>query len=273
MNEITIKVGKKIGSTSVIFAGIHGNEICGVEAFKKIIPKLNIDSGTVYFILGNPEAINKNKRYIEHNLNRLFKLDNKYSSGIKKTYEYKRAIYLKKFLKKADALLDIHSTTNKNLPFIICENRSLKVANYLPSDFKRIVHGFELLEAGGTDGYMLSSDKIGICVECGVHTDKKSVLVATRAITNFLQSQGHISKNNLLKVINRPKFKMDSIYYTKSSDFKLAKKFKDFEKIKKNQVIGSDGNEIIKTKRDSIIVFAHSCNKKGEEGFLLGHEI
>lgn len=273
MNEITIKVGKNTGSTSVVFAGIHGNEICGVEAFKKIIPKLNIDSGTVYFILGNPEAINKNTRYIDYNLNRLFKYDNKYSASIKKTYEYNRAIYLKKFLKKADALLDIHSTTNKNEPFIICEKQSLKVANFLPSDFKKIVHGFEALEAGGTDGYMLSKGKIGICVECGVHTDKSSILLATKAIKNFLKSQGHILKNNSLLMINRPKFKMDSIYCTKTGTFKLFKKFKDFEKINKNQIIGADGNKVIKTKRDSIIVFAHNCDKKGEEAFLLGHEV
>ena len=273
MDEITIKVGGKTGPTSVIFAGIHGNEICGVEAFKKILPKLNIDSGTVYFILGNPEAINRNTRYIEYNLNRLFRYDNKYTASIKKTYEYKRATYLKKFLKKSDALLDIHSTTNKNEPFIICEKQSLKVANFLPSDFKRIIHGFEGIEPGGTDGYMLSQKKIGICIECGVHTDKKSILIAEKAINFFLQTQGHVSKNNSLIKINRPKIKMDSIYHTKNNKFNLAKKYKDFEKVKKNQIIGIDGAKIVKAKRDSIIIFAHNRDRKGEEGFLIGHEI
>ena len=37
--EITQLTGKEKGPASIILAGVHGDEKCGVEALKKILPK------------------------------------------------------------------------------------------------------------------------------------------------------------------------------------------------------------------------------------------
>ena len=50
--------GSNPGPTSVILAGIHGNEPCGIIAFERILPSLKINSGKVIFEIGNPLAIN-----------------------------------------------------------------------------------------------------------------------------------------------------------------------------------------------------------------------
>ncbi len=272
MEDIIIINGAKKGNISVIMAGTHGNEICGVEAFKKIIPKLKIDSGVVYFVIANPQAVLINKRFVDFNLNRLFKLNNRYPKEIKNTYEYKRAQFIKRLLDHSEALLDIHSTTNKCEPFIICEKNAKNIVDYFPKSFKRIVHGFDAIEEGGTDGYMYRKGKIGICIECGEHNNPKSIINATNAIKVFLEKRGHITKKNLIKN-KREVLMMDFLYKTKTDSFVLSKKFDDFTNIKKGELIGIDGKKDIISTQDSVIVFAHSVEKKGSEGFILGHKM
>ena len=53
------KRGPREGRTVAVFAGIHGDEKAGVEAMDKVINECSIDTGMVYFVFGNPEAIKK----------------------------------------------------------------------------------------------------------------------------------------------------------------------------------------------------------------------
>jgi succinylglutamate desuccinylase len=264
--------GNKPGKTSVIMAGNHGNETCGINLFKNLIPALSIDSGIVIFVLGNLRAIEKNIRFTEYNLNRAFSPSSLYSKEIKKTYEYKRAQELKKIFNMGDALLDIHSTTNPGEPFIIAEKNALEIISRFPKEFKRIVYGFDEIEPGASDGYMLSKNKIGICIECGQHESINAVDLAQKAVFSFLNSRGHINLPDE-KIEKREMIQMNFIYYTETDSFELSKKFFDFEKIKKGSLIGKDGQVEIFAQNDGVIVFAHDCNEKGKEGFLMGYEM
>lgn len=267
--EITQIVGKEDGPISIILAGVHGNETCGVEALKKILPTLQIEKGTVLFGFGNPRAIVQNVRITETNLNRMFKKEEMLSEKDRTSYEYTRAQFLKKYLEKADAMLDIHASSNtKSKPFVICEPNSKGITEYLPVDL--IVSGFDEVEPGGTDYYMNSIGKIGICVECGVIGDPMSTTIAEQSIFAFLKSRGHIPNDQQKK--NQSHIHMYDLYMTKTEKFTIAKEFSDFEELSSGQVIGTDGVETIKADRDCIILFPHSRNKIGDEGFLLGEK-
>src|SRR3989344_8138146 len=125
------KQGKNNGKTIVILAGIHGNEICGIKAFDKLIPKLEIESGKVIFIYANIEAIKQNKRFIEFNLNRAFL--KKQPKEIENTLEGKTAKEIMPYLEKADLMLDIHaSNSSESVPFLICNEKNIILANALP---------------------------------------------------------------------------------------------------------------------------------------------
>lgn len=268
--KITEIIGDKKGPTSIILAGVHGNEKCGVEALDKILPKLEIQSGRVLFGYGNPRAIEANKRFTETNLNRMFKDDNLLSKRDREGYEYKRAQFLKSYLNVADALLDIHASSNTNSrPFIICEANSKMLTDYLPVD--TIVYGFDNIEPGGTDYYMNSINKIGICVECGYLGDPKSTLIAEENIFAFLKAQGHIT--NDLQPQKHSYIQMYDLYLTKTNSFSLEKQFDVFEEVIEGEIIGLDGTEEIRAKKNSIILFAQNLTKIGEEAFLLGERI
>ena len=91
-------IGANPGTTSIIIAGIHGDERGGIDAFEEIIPNLKIENGRVIFMYGNPEAIKLNKRFTEANLNRMFNEDSAILDEQKNSYEYKRAQCIKKYL-------------------------------------------------------------------------------------------------------------------------------------------------------------------------------
>lgn len=269
-NGYLMKKGREDGPTSLIIAGNHGNEACGIKAFEKILPTLVIEKGTVFFVLGNPEAITQNKRFTEANLNRMFRKASTYTAKIKKTYEYKRAQFIKMIMKQADVSLDIHSTTNKSTPFIICEKNAKNIVEHFPKQFTKTVSGFGDIEPGATDDYMNFQGKIGICVECGQHNDPKAEKVALDTISAFLQARGHVKNKKIPKVETRKHLHMYELYYSKTDEFKLTKQLDDFYEAKKGEIIAHDGGKPVKMKKDCVVVFAHDRHKKGEEAFLLG---
>tara|TARA_B100001179_G_scaffold227521_1_gene210204 strand:+ start:222 stop:1037 length:816 start_codon:yes stop_codon:yes gene_type:complete len=265
--EQIILKGKKPGNKSLILVGVHGNEKCGINAIEKILPTLKIESGEIIIMYGSPEAIIKNVRYVEANLNRMFKKDEEISQLDRRSLEFKRSRKIMESMKNVDVLLDVHASNNPNsMPFIICENNAKDII--LNLGIKNVIYGFDTIEPGGTDYYMNNIGKIGICVECGYANDPNSDTVAEMAIMKFLIAQGHISginQNNIIK-----EMRVDNLYLTKSNSFILEKNFADFEKISLGQKIGIDGDVEIFSKYDGFILFAHNTDFMGAEAFITG---
>lgn len=269
MEDIKELKGQGESPVSLILAGVHGDEVCGIDAVKSLLPSLSVNKGRVIFAYGNPRAIEKSVRLTEKNLNRMFKPDDALSEEEKASYEYKRAQFLQSYLDQAEVLLDIHAShTPKSQPFIICEPNGFGIAQYLPFDL--VVSGFDELEPGGTDSYMNKQGKIGICVECGYLGDPSSTQKAEETILAFLKTRGHLDGN--VEVSNQEFIQMDSIYITKTDDFRLSKEFSDFEPVSSGQVIGTDGDTPVVSDEDSIILFARNREAVGEEAFLLGEK-
>jgi succinylglutamate desuccinylase len=267
--EITKLKGKETGPTSIILVGIHGDEKCGIDALNNILLTLEIERGEVWFAYGNPRAIESNKRFTESNLNRMFKSADLLSDAEKRSYEYERAQFLKKYLDQADALLDLHASfTPNSKSFVVCEENANGITEYLPVDL--VVSGFDQIEPGGTDYYMNSIGKIGICVECGYLGNPESTEIAEKSIIAFLKARGHLS--NELIATKQSYIQMYDLYMTKSNSFKLSRSFDDFEEISKDQVIGTDEDKEVRAEKESIILFARNREQNGEEAFLLGEK-
>ena len=266
-NEILTISGNEVGSTSIILAGVHGDEKCGVDVLEETLKSVCIEAGTVMYGYGNPEAIKANKRFTEANLNRMF-YDGNCDDETKKTYEYRRSDFLKMHLKKADALLDIHaSTTEQSFPFVICEPNGFDVVKFLP--VSEIVSGFDYVEPGGTDYFMNSINKIGICIECGYQADPNSHEVARLAILAFLKAKGHI-KNDIIP--NKQNYRnMFYKHYAKSDSFTLHKNFADFEILQQGDIIGIDGDITVYSPSECFILFAKNGTQVNDEVFLLGN--
>lgn len=176
-NDIIELTGSQSGPTSLILAGVHGDEVCGVEAFNRLLPGLRIERGRVWCIYANPRAIAASVRFTEANLNRMFKDTAALTAAERASYEYDRAQVLKSYFSQADALLDLHASyTPVSRRFVICEPNAAGIFEYLPADL--VVSGFDAIEPGGTDYYMNRIGKTGICLECGYLGDPQSTDIA-----------------------------------------------------------------------------------------------
>ena len=95
-----------------ILGGTHGNERMGVHLvqflMQQSLPLVQTQSNlSIVPIFANVEAIKRNSRYINCDLNRQFGL-----SQTPSLYEHYRSQELAKQLKNTDFLIDIHSTTS-----------------------------------------------------------------------------------------------------------------------------------------------------------------
>lgn len=267
--EVIERHGANPGPVSIVLAGVHGNERCGVDAVSEILKDLQIVKGKVVFCYGNPKAITESKRFIEQNLNRMFNDEAILTDTEKGSYEFARAQFLKPYMLSAGALLDVHaSLTPDSQPFVICEPNASGIVEQLP--VARVVTGFDAVEPGGTDYFMNINGKIGVCIECGYTNDVQSVARAKEGILSFLRARGHLERVH----INREQehIHMYDLYRTKTNTFMLTKEFGDFEHLSSGQVIGYDGNEKIAAQKDCVILFARNRERAGDEAFLLGEK-
>jgi len=270
MNNIKIieKVGAKPGNTLVVLAGIHGDEICGVKAFDSIISKLIIETGKVYFIYANLEAIKQNKRFIDYNLNRLFR--KKIPKEAFGSLEAKTAKEIMPYLRKADATLDVHASfTPKSFPFVICDKKWIKTSNIFNA--KIVSFNWDEFEPGSTDYYMNKQRKPGFCYECGFLKDSASTKKAKKAIMQFLTYYKCISGKLTIKS-NQRIIKIIELYKNKYGLFRKSRYFKDFELLKKDTIVGKDGNKEIIINKGKLIIFARDSYSLEEECFLTAEE-
>ncbi len=265
----TIEADTK-GKTVTILAGVHGNELCGVRAINQILTSLHLHSGKVHFLFGNPRALEENVRFIDANLNRLFKPEEALTDEEKKSYEYKRACEIKPYLDESYASLDLHSSASaKTKPFVICEPQSLFLAKEFPVEI--ISHGWDALEPGGTDYYMNQKGKYGLCVECGSHDDPCAETVAVESIKAFLASVGILLKEKRSKKDQRI-VTAEKIYIT-NKNFTPEREFADFEHVSAGALIGHDGSEPVRMEADGVVIFVRTRTKSHEEAFIVGSEV
>ena len=264
MQGVIKKDSGRKGKILSVFCGVHGNEKVGILAVKEVIRTVTIRSGAVYFVFANLKAIEKNKRFVDKNLNRCF-----FDKQDGTSYEEKRANDLIKILKKSDALLDIHASNCSNtIPFVITEN-SFEIVKGM--NFKIIATGFDNVEPGATDEYMKNRGKIGICLECGyAKKSTENVDLAYNSILQFLQYfdaiEDKIPKHN----VQQKFLHVSEVQKVTSKEFKLTKTFADFEELKKGFVIATDKGKKYIAKENRVILFGSPGKPIGAEAYILG---
>lgn len=266
---ILLKKGKNPGPTLAVFAGIHGNEKVGVLAIAKVVSEIEITSGSVYFVFANPPAIKASERSVNKNLNRCFLKENNGD-----TWEDARARKLMKILDVCDSLLDLHaSNIPESTPFAICEELAFPfVKNF---DIKIVSTGWDSIEPGATDGYMLQNGKPGVCLECGFADDGDLYMsLAEKSIYAFLRFyrviEGAIENQKFDK---KRLVHVDRVIKRTDDVFEFAKEFKDFEKLDSGKVFASDSRRSYIAEDGDVILFAHPVKEMGAEMCILGKEI
>lgn len=264
-NQIVKLTGKNSGPTLAIFGGVHGNEKAGVLALQWAKDNLQINSGTVYLVVANAEAVASSVRQINKNMNRCFLFGNNGDA-----YEDGRARELMQLLDGCDALLDLHaSSSDKSTPFVICEQPSFAIAKLLGVPL--VSTGWDAIEPGATDGYMFRQNKVGICVECyGKAELEAGVSLARECILRFLACFDVIDYGYQPPVPEPKLFCAKAAIKKQTDDFSFAREFVDFETLAPGELIATDGGQKYFAQPGDVLLFPDAKCKIGDEVFVLG---
>ncbi|MDX5476992.1 MAG: succinylglutamate desuccinylase/aspartoacylase family protein [Cyclobacteriaceae bacterium] len=295
-NRVIAKVkGKQNGSTVLFFAGIHGNEHAGITALEKTLPMLESNqlSGTVYGIIGNLKALQKNKRYVDEDLNRIWtkerigQLERK-PTLLDEEKEMRDLLNLiQQILKDCNGpfyFIDFHTTSSKSYPFITINDALInrKFAMQFPVP---IVLGIEEYLDGPMLSYINQKGYVAIGFEAGQHQDERSVSHTEAFIYLTLNFTGSIKKRNFPNLVqNYDELNQSSgalhkvfeiVYLHKIGQwdrFKMHVGFESFQVIRKGMDLAIHNDQIVKSPYTGRI-FMPLYQSQGSDGFFIIHRI
>jgi len=264
------------GKSILITGAVHGNEVCGTIASRRIISKIEcgeikLKNGSVAFIpVSNPEAHRINERFFETNLNRVVR-----KKKNPKLYEEKIANILTDYIKANDYNLDLHSMHENGKPFVFQDNpeeaefAKILGLEYVFVGWPNVYKDSKIVKDYSTQSYAHRVGKISCTVECGSHTDPKAVDVAEKCILRALTYLNIVDCADL-KPSKQMFIDMKKVYF-KKSDGRLSKNYVELDKINKGDVVAvyNNGEKII-ADSDYLIIFPNKNAKVGEEWFYFG---
>ncbi|WZL88937.1 succinylglutamate desuccinylase/aspartoacylase family protein [Salinimicrobium sp. 3283s] len=298
MKEKTRIIGEytsnKEGPLLFVTAGVHGNEPSGVKALKKVFSELEKTKpeikGTIVGVMGNKAALEKDQRYIDEDLNRTWTEDN-VTNQDPETQEQREMHEIINVLEghpesqySKRYFLDCHTTSSDSLPYISVQDvhDNVKWSQKFPT---YIVKGFSDIVYGAIDHYMSRTGLTGFVFEAGQHTNEASVENHEGMIWLALKHANGLDVEQVscypecverFTEKNAPSQKTFEIVYRheikKGDSFKMEPGFKNFQKIKKGQLLATSNGGEIKSEWDAYI-FMPLYQSQGNDGFFIIEEV
>ena len=275
------------GPRLVIFGAVHGNEVCGPIAIRRVMDELdsgqlNLARGQLHFVpIANPRAHAEGKRFIERNLNRYFLPDENPT-----TYEARLTNILCSIIGNTDYFIDIHSTTAGGVTFAsvsgdVPEENRLAAA----MGAEIMVYGWQKAylasgrpepdpkESSGTTAYARSRGAKGVLLECGQHQDPKSIEVAYQAIRRALRTIGLVDAGGETQAAQPTVIRVASVVF-RGEGGELAENWTNFAQVKAGQKLAqmSDGS-VINAPADRYMILPNPNAPKNAEWFYLGEKV
>ncbi len=290
--------GQTDGPVFICTAGIHGNEHAGIIGLERIFEYLNrvrpAMNGTFIGVKGNMEAIRLKKRFIDTDLNRLFKQENIVEIREGKRHELKTEeakqqydllkLFEVRFKERIQGrklyTLDLHTTSAKGGVFVLTNDRpeSVDVAKALGVS---VITGLEKVIVGTTLDYFRELKSVGIGLEAGQHDDPESADNVVAAIWVLLNKIGCIDaldipnlkqyKAQLNKLRGDAPLVVDFVYrhhVNEDDEFEMNLGYQNFQPVKKGEVLAQDKNGAILCPADGLILMP-LYQKQGEDGFFI----
>lgn len=261
---------------TLILWSIHGNEVCGSIAIDRVAERIRswstrIISGQVTFLpRANRKAYDKWVREIEYNLNRLF--------GPRKALSEEHQItkLIEGYINNATFVLDLHSIHEGEGAFAFQES-PIEVAkeviawlpvSYFLLDWERL---YGETTAMDTIAYATSRWIPWVTVECGNHTDPKSIEIAEESINHTLAFLGHVdpATRDYHYETRKLYVKAKEIIY-RPAGAKFTKDWKNFDVIRKWEVLWTADEWEYTAPYDGMIIIPKPVGKKWDEWYYLG---
>lgn len=228
-----------------VVGSIHGDEPAGKKAIERVVEELDFKK-PVRFIIANEEALKKNVRYIESDLNRSFPGDKN-----SKSHEEKLAAEI---LDKLEGMtvLDIHTTRSYAKPFATIKSLE-DLGRVKKTSAEKAVY---FTNDGGT----LTEYVEGVLVEAGYQGSEQAAENAVDVIKNFLAAHDAIEENYTLSEPEVFKY-----LETVEGDYEFLAE--NFEKVEEGEVYARNDSEELVAEKDFYPVLMSTNGYDGQLGF------
>ncbi len=275
------------GPRLLVTGAVHGDEICGPAAIKRVIGALEtgailLKKGSVTFVpVCNPQAYAKGVRFIERNLNRFL-----VPQTAPDCYEARLGNLLCPLLEQCDVLLDLHSDPSGNVPFVFVGafDRTEEVAFAASLGAKHLVAGWAETyarmgrcvqdkpsdESTGTTEYARRFGAKTVTLECGQHQDPAAQQVAYHAILRALASLDLTDPPSLPPVAPPDHIAISHVFYKDAPGF-FARPLPTFAPVHQGEILARyDKGGDITAPFDGVAMMASPNAPVGTEWFYLG---
>lgn len=292
VNRIITQIeGHKNAPTMVYFGGIHGNETAGVFALQEVFNSINSQdiNGNIYAISGNLQALKKNQRFLDKDLNRIWTKEQLFNLNSKEKYnreelEQKELFKLVESITKRNTgpiyFIDFHTTSSKTLPFITINDAMInrKFSKLFPVP---IVLGIEEYLNGPLLSYINELGYVSLGFESGQHNEQEAVenciyfIYLSMVYAGLIKAEQVPEIDSYYEQLKMNAKALDEIFEVvylhrirKYEEFKMKNGFQSFQKIERGLPIAISNNREIRS-RYKARIFMPLYQKKGEEGFFI----
>ncbi len=245
--------------TLTMTAIIHGNEIGGLDILNELVRQIVEDeikpTINIRFILGNIEAYQQGKRFLETDLNRSFSVSEVQS------LEEKRAEQIERYLPGSDLFLDFHQTIEptasafmiftyheKNIRFARALNETLPIVTY--ANFSNLAKGRTCSATAMSKGIPAVTIETGEKghnkdqLDLGLSIAKKAIQILETGIDFLMNPIKFENTFTWGETIKNPDFSLE-----------LVQRFQNFQLVKKDAVIAKNTKVEVKAPYEGAILF------------------
>ncbi len=290
--------GEQSGPTIIFIAGMHGNEPSGIFALSEVINSINHQrlsiNGNLFAIVGNIKALDKEVRYLEEDLNRMWTIEdmNKLGSADKSTStketQEQIEIYtlLKEILSKENGpfyFIDLHTTSSKTIPFTLV-NDTLLNRRFVSQYPVPMILGIEEYLDGPLLSYVNELGYVAFGYESGQHDELSSIdnhiafIYLTLVFGKFLKKESidfdkHFNLLSHTSDFSRDTYEIFETYkISENEKFKMNSGFENFQRVSQNQELAKSDQKSIKAS-ESGRIFMPLYQSHGGEGFFVIRKI
>lgn len=279
MNNIHTISGEHPGPTVTIMGSVHGNERVGgdfLPLLKALIDQKKL-RGTLHLILGNPTAYDRNTRFVDTDLNRLFGEPFEHEKHGSLTVEAARALEIAPFLADSDFLLDIHSTIKSSIPFVYCEptTHHLEFARLFNVDYVvSAAKGFRPPDLiSSADNFVDFHGGLGLTYEAGWSEDSSNIELVSSATQRFLQKTDNYDFGVSLSPSSPKHLVIYDVVIASDKSFEPARDFSNFDSVISGDTLATDQSGTITAMKDSMIIFPKKKIIPGQVALYLARNL
>ena len=288
------------GPTLIVVGGMHGNERGGVLAVRRVLAAMHEHElplrGRLIGLAGNLTALAHDCRYIENDLNRVWREDavrrlDRQDPNHDGSEEREQRGLLSEIRKATGAgggagtvLLDLHSSSAQGAPFS-CMGDTLKNRRVCLSIPIPVILGLEEIIEGSLLEYLSDRGHISMAVEGGQHEEPTTAENLEGAVWMALVSIGALRAEEVpglgecyrnLKGRARGRPGVVEVLYRHhiepDDEFVMEPGFCNFDRIEKGQLLARDRHGEVRSPRNGILLLP-LYQGLGEDGFFLGREV